>query len=225
MVCTRRAPAGPDVNAKGTASCWGGPLPGARSLWYCPLHPHKCAHTDTHQPSHSGPPCRAVCRLATQKRPPRATACGAQSGSSAQDVPTCAWRSFACCGLARDHHVTSPRFTFPSWVSDRCWESLPLPRARLGSTNRGEGLSAIHRLVSSAPSPQAASPSLQALPLSPARRPVPPWFPRLCPVQQLCSRPAHPCCPICPQHRGCFPQGLSLSPRPTANPQCFGEVC
>lgn len=196
-------------------------------------HAQVCTHRHT--------PCRRVLTAHTSRptqahpvgpsagwpseRPPRATACGARSGSSAQGVPTCAWRSSACCGLARDHHVTSPRFTFPSWVSDRRWESLSLPRARLGSTNRGEGLSAIHRLVSSAPSPQAASPSLQALPLSPARHPVPPWLPRLCPVQRLCSCPAHPCCPICPQHGGCSPQGLSLSPRPTANPQSFGEVC
>ena len=134
---------------------------------------HMQAHTlqegphGAHQPSHSGPPCRDACRVTKQRPLPRATHCGATSGRSAQGVPTCARRSFACCGLARDHHATSPRFTFPGWVSDHRWESLSLPRARLGSTNRGEGLSAIHRLVSSAPSPQAASPSLQALPPAP----------------------------------------------------------
>lgn len=181
----------------------------------CGTHSHThaqvCTHRHTlqegphgtHQPSHSGPPCRAVCRLA-KRTPATRLACGARSGSSAQGVPTCAWRSSACCGLARDHHVTSPRFTFPSWVSDRRWESLSLPRARLGSTNRG-GVECHLQTGELGAQPSSRLSVTAGPPAQPCPAPCPPWLPRL-PCTAALLMPSPPLLPHLPSAWGLLPR-------------------
>lgn len=236
-----QAPTGPDVNAKRTTSCWGGPfpnkcrpLPGARSLWHQPPRVHVCTRTHTlqegprgtHQPSPSGPPCRAACRLAKQTPLPLAMPVGLEVGS-AQGVPTCAQCSFAPCGLAHDHHATPhPQDSHsqagsvtiagkvclcpgPSWgppaggrggVPSQAGELGAQPSSRLSITAGPSACSPV----------TTAGPSRSALPGAPS-----PHGP-LASVPHSGSVHAHPCCHICPQHGGRCPGSC---PCPHGRPQ------